>query len=83
MPGINLNQPLLGAGAAAKNDWASASARTALDFTAQAEFKRGVNVTIGISALAQADAGLAQFVAPRCEAMPSRKRRRACRCSSR
>jgi hypothetical protein len=63
MPGINVSQPLLGAGAAAKNDWASASARTALDFTAQAEFKRGVNVTIGLSALAQADAGLAQFVA--------------------
>jgi hypothetical protein len=63
MPGVNLNQPLLGAGAAAKNDWASASARTALDFTAIAEFKRGVNVTIGISALAQADAGLSEFVA--------------------
>jgi hypothetical protein len=62
MPGVNLSQPLLGAGAAAKNDWAAASARTSLDFTAQAEFKRGLNVTIGLSALAQADAGLAKFV---------------------
>ena len=62
MPGVNVSQPLLGAGAAAKNDWAAASARTSLDFTAQAEFKRGVNVTIGLSALAQADAGLAKFV---------------------
>src|SRR3712207_466120 len=63
MPGINLSQPLLGAGAAAKNDWASASARTSLDFTAQAEFKRGVNARIGLEALASADAGLAQFIA--------------------
>ena len=62
MPGVNLSQPLLGAGAAAKNDWAAASARTSLDFTAVAEFKRGINVTIGLSALAQADAGLAKFV---------------------
>jgi hypothetical protein len=63
MPAINLSQPLLGAGAAAKNDWASASARTALDFTAKAEFKRGVNAVIGIEALASADAGLSQFIA--------------------
>ncbi len=63
MPGINLGQPLLGAGAAARNDWASASARTALDFTAKAEFKRGVNAVIGIEALASADAGLSQFIA--------------------
>jgi len=62
MPGVNVSQPLLGAGAGAKNDWAAASARTSLDFTAQAEFKRGINVTIGLSALAQADAGLAKFV---------------------
>jgi hypothetical protein len=63
MPGINLSQPLLGAGASAKNDWASASARTSLDFTAKAEFKRGVNAVIGLEALASADAGLSQFVA--------------------
>jgi len=63
MPGVNLSQPLLGAGAAAHNDWASASARTSLDFSARAEFKRGINVIIGIEALAQADAGIAQFVA--------------------
>jgi len=63
MPGINLSQPLLGAGASAKNDWASASARTSLDFTAKAEFKRGVNAVIGLEALASADAGLSQFIA--------------------
>ena len=63
MPGVNLSQPLLGAGAAAHNDWASASARTSLDFSARAEFKRGINVVIGLEALAQADAGIAQFVA--------------------
>lgn len=62
MPGVDLSQPLLGAGAQAKNDWAAASARTSLDFTAQAQFKRGFNVAIGLSALAQADAGLAKFV---------------------
>jgi hypothetical protein len=63
MPGVNLSQPLLGAGAAAHNDWASASARTSLDFSARAEFKRGINAVIGLDALAQADAGIAQFVA--------------------
>ncbi len=63
MPGVNLDQPLLGAGASAKNDWAGASAATALTFTGQAQFKRGVNVVIGLSALATADAGLARFVA--------------------
>lgn len=62
MPGINIGRPLLGAGAAAKNDWASASARTGLDFTAQAEFRRGVNLTIGLEALASADAGLSRFI---------------------
>ena len=63
MPSINVGQPLLGAGAAAKNEWGSASARTSLDFTAKAEFKRGVNAVIGIEALASADAGLSQFIA--------------------
>jgi hypothetical protein len=62
MPGINIGRPLLGAGAAAKNDWASASARTGLDFSAQAEFRRGINVTIGLEALATADAGLSRFI---------------------
>jgi hypothetical protein len=63
MPGVNVSQPLLGAGASAHNDWAAASARTSLDFSARAEFKRGINVVIGLEALAQADAGIAQFVA--------------------
>jgi hypothetical protein len=63
MAGINLDQELLGAGASAKNDWASASAATALNFTGQAQFKRGFNVTIGLEALATADAGLAKFIA--------------------
>jgi hypothetical protein len=63
MAGINLDQSLLGAGASAQNDWASASAQTALNFTGQAQFKRGFIVAIGLDALASADAGLSKFVA--------------------
>src|SRR5712692_6777909 len=63
MAGINLNQPLLGAGASAGNDWSSASAATALNFTGQAQFKRGFIVAIGLDALATADASLSKFVA--------------------
>ena len=58
----DLSQKLLGAGAAAKNDWAHASAETGLNFTGRARFRRGIEVEIGLDALATADAGLSKFV---------------------
>ncbi len=58
----NFSQPLLGAGAEAKNDWAKASAATSLTFTGEGEFRRGFEVEIGINALATADAGLSKFI---------------------
>ena len=60
MPSIS--QPLLGAGAQAKNDWAKAEAATSLTFTGEAQFRRGVEIAIGLNALASADAGLSRFV---------------------
>lgn len=58
----SLSARLLGAGAEAKNDWAKAEASTALNFTGDAKFRRGVELAIGLSAMASADAGLARFV---------------------
>src|SRR4249920_414463 len=57
-----ISERLLGAGAEAKNDWAHASASTSLTFTGEARIRRGVEVAIGISALASADAGLSRFI---------------------
>ena len=62
MSGLDLSRPLLAAGASAKNDWASASADTGLDFTGRAQFKRGVNAEIGLAAMAATDANLSKFV---------------------
>jgi len=58
----SISQPLLGAGAQAKNDWAKAEAPTSLTFTGEAQFRRGVEIAIGLNALASADAGLSRFV---------------------
>lgn len=58
----SISEPLLGAGAQAKNDWAKAEAATSLTFTGEAQFRRGIEVEIGLNALASADAGLSKFV---------------------
>jgi hypothetical protein len=58
----SISQPLLGAGAEAKNDWASAKAATSLTFTGEAQFRRGFEVAIGLNAMATAQAGLSKFV---------------------
>lgn len=58
----SLSQPLLGAGASAKNDWGRARAATSLTFTGNAEFRRGFELEIGLNALATADAGLSRFI---------------------
>jgi hypothetical protein len=58
----DFSQPLLGAGAEAKNDWAHASAETGVTFTGFGEVRRGFEIEIGINALATADAGLSNFI---------------------
>ncbi len=58
----SISQPLLGAGAEAKNDWAFAKAATSLTFTGEAQLRRGFEVAIGINALATAEAGLSKFI---------------------
>jgi len=63
MPGIDLSRPLLAVGASAKTDWASASADTGLTFTGKAQLRRGLNVEIGLEALATADANFRKFIA--------------------
>jgi hypothetical protein len=46
----SISQPLLGAGAEAKNDWASAKAATSLTFTGEGQLRRGFEVAIGRAA---------------------------------
>ena len=58
----DISQRLLGAGALAKNDWAKAEAATSLTFTGEAQIRRGIEIAIGLSALATADAGLSRFI---------------------
>src|SRR5688572_23597619 len=58
----SISARLLGAGAQAQNEWAHAGALTAVSFTGEARLRRGIAVTIGIDALATADAGLSRFI---------------------
>ena len=62
MPGINYDQPLLGAGASAQTDFAAAQARTGLNFQGAARFKRGIKAELGLEAFANASAELSKFV---------------------
>jgi hypothetical protein len=62
MAGIDFSRPILGAGASAKTDFAAAQARTGLNFTGNARFKRGVKAELGVEAFADASAELSKFV---------------------
>ena len=62
MAGIDFSRPLAAAGAGAGSNWGSAHAETSLEFTGRAQFKRGINLAIGIEALATADANLSKFI---------------------
>jgi len=54
MSGLDLSRPLLAAGASAKNDWASASADTGLDFTGRAP-RKFANLGLNLAFLIQGD----------------------------
>lgn len=62
MAGVDFSQPILGAGASAKTDFAAAQARTGLNFIGNARFKRGIKAELGIEAFANASAELSKFV---------------------
>ncbi|MFZ7115652.1 MAG: hypothetical protein ACO1G9_09765, partial [Bacteroidota bacterium] len=62
MAGIDFSQPILGAGASAKTDFAAAQARTGLNFIGEARFKRGIKAELGVEAFANASAELSKFV---------------------
>jgi hypothetical protein len=62
MTGLDLSQPLLGAGANARTDLAAAQARAGIDLQAAGAFKRGLQVVLGISAFANAAGEFSKFV---------------------
>jgi hypothetical protein len=62
MSGIDYSQPIVGAGASARTDFAAAQARTGLDFRGAARFKRGVKAELGVEAFADASAEVSKFV---------------------
>ena len=62
MAGVDFSQPILGAGASAKTDFAAVQARTGLNFIGNARFKRGIKAVLGVEAFANASAELSKFV---------------------
>lgn len=62
MSGIDFSQPLLGAGASAKTDFAAAQARTGLNLIGDLQFKRGIKANIGVEAFADASAEFSKFI---------------------
>lgn len=62
MAGVDFSQPILGAGASAKTDFAAEQARTGLNFIGEARFKRGIKAELGVEAFANASAELSKFV---------------------
>jgi len=64
MPGLDLDQNLLSAGAGfSASDWAEGSASATLDFRGSAELDRGVNLEIGVGILGQLDLAFHKFLA--------------------
>lgn len=64
MPGANLNQPLLDAGANYQaEDWGQASASSKLNLLASAELRRGINLGLGAEALVEVTGSFRKFLA--------------------
>ena len=62
MAGLDMSRPLVAAGASASNNWGAATAATGLDFTGRAQLRRGLNLEVGLAALASADATFSEFL---------------------
>lgn len=63
MAELDLSQPLLGAGASAKTNFAAAQARAGIDLRAAGKFRRGLAADLGISAFANAAGEFSKFLA--------------------
>src|SRR5690242_9636504 len=63
MPGADLSRNIFSAGASAATDWGSVSANANFDFAGDIQFRRGINLDLGLSAIAQLDASFHRFLA--------------------
>jgi len=64
MPGVDGSGSLLTAGANYNaGDWASLSAEASFDFLATANLNRGVDLGLGVEALAWLDGAIRQYIA--------------------
>jgi len=63
MPRVDFTQKLFQASASAATDWGNADGKVDSEFTAGASVKRGYDLEVGISALAEVDAAFAKFIA--------------------
>ena len=63
MPGLNLSQNIFSAGASAATDWGAVSAGANFDFAGDLQLRRGVNLDLGLSIIAQLDASFHRFLA--------------------
>lgn len=59
---MNFSQPILGAGASAKTEFAAAQANAGLNFLGSARFKRGLKAELGLRAFVDASAALSKFI---------------------
>src|SRR5689334_13500005 len=63
MPAKDYSQPVFQADASAATDWSSVGAGVAVDFRASAEMDRGIDIDLGLMAIANLDATFSQFLA--------------------
>ncbi len=62
MPTVRLDQDVFAAGGTVATDWAQAGGNAQVTIAAGAQINRGINFDLGISALANVDAGVGRFL---------------------
>ena len=62
MPTVRLDQDVFAAGGTVATDWAQAGGSAQVTIAAGAQINRGINFDLGISALANVDAGVGRFL---------------------
>lgn len=63
MPTVDANKNILSAGTSyAAEDWATAGAEASLDFKAQAELRRGIDLGVGVEAGVRIEGGLQKYL---------------------
>jgi hypothetical protein len=62
MPGVNLQQDVFQAGGNAATDWGQAGGNAQVTLAVGAQIKRGINLELGVQALANVDAGFGKFL---------------------